>query len=705
MAINGCLTLAWLEEDDPSRGFFRVRPAAVISAAPEVYVHGGEYGEEGFLRVVPDKNEMSTFKLRMRTLGRLCLIDLRAHPRENDKIRQNKNYALGTDHNPFMIYSDVIREMPEDLACQLLDSRGEALTRMAYLREGAELVGPFRVTADGWEEGANCARMPAEGCPDCVLELSDAQSTHVTLVMKRVEDVGGLKLSPISDFVPEREPKTRPQPAPEPAPHAPEPQAAQHAPAEPKPADGADYAFRRLKEQMGLNPRRGRSLSEVVDEQWRIRRQDELGQTVPPLAASEPVASPAERALDAIASAWQFTGARAPLIQGIIGQDELMRRLMEVYEPCQRHAPTDARMVELEAERLRLMTELDGLRRRTREMKAEVLRELRQTGEADAEALRNSIVLLDEQIEARKARLDELEKSARALEDEVRRALDKPLTERLAGLLADSRLRELLPACEASAPAEEHPQPRAEEAPVPRARLTGEELTDRVSLCLCAHGWQFSRDDVTHMLAVMALSRPLILSGFAGCDDMRLGEALNAALGDVGPGPCLRLNGGGAPLPAAEGRCLRAVLDYPEGRPVRAAQLDAGFLMRDTSALCLPGGVPELPPLDEESFTPLRGGALSEGAREKLLALTARLGEFGARVSHGALSDCASYVAATAARLSGGEAQAIDYAMSTRVLPAVMLTASDALIRALPGIFEGMERCLRMMRAPLPVDR
>ena len=75
MAINGCLTLAWLEEDDPSRGFFRVRPAAVISATPQAYVHGGEYGEDGFLRVVPDKNEMSTFKLRMRTLGKLCLID------------------------------------------------------------------------------------------------------------------------------------------------------------------------------------------------------------------------------------------------------------------------------------------------------------------------------------------------------------------------------------------------------------------------------------------------------------------------------------------------------------------------------------------------------------------------------------------------------------------------------------------------------
>ena len=110
MAINGCLTLAWLEEDDPSRGFFRVRPAALIAPESKVYVHDGEYGDEDFLRVVPDKNEMSTFKQRMRTLGKLCLIDLRAHSRENDKIRQNKNYAAGNDRNPFMIYSDVIRD-------------------------------------------------------------------------------------------------------------------------------------------------------------------------------------------------------------------------------------------------------------------------------------------------------------------------------------------------------------------------------------------------------------------------------------------------------------------------------------------------------------------------------------------------------------------------------------------------------------------
>ena len=48
------------------------------------------------------------------------------------------------------------------------------------------------------------------------------------------------------------------------------------------------YAFKRLKEQMGLNPRKGRSLSEVVDEQWRMRKQEELAQTVPPRITSNP---------------------------------------------------------------------------------------------------------------------------------------------------------------------------------------------------------------------------------------------------------------------------------------------------------------------------------------------------------------------------------------------------------------------------------
>ena len=55
--------------------------------------------------------------------------------------------------------------------------------------------------------------------------------------------------------------------------------------------------------------------------------------------------------------------------------------------------------------------------------------------------------------------------------------------------------------------------------------------------------------------------------------------------------------------------------------------------------------------------------------------------------------------------MSGGEDMALDYAFASRILPAVLVAASDELIRALPEIFSGMSECLATMRVPLPVDR
>lgn len=692
MAINGCLTLAWLEEDDPARGFFRVRPAAVISAAPQAYVHGGEYGEDGFLRVVPDKNEMSTFKLRMRTLGRLCLIDLRAHPRENDKIRQNKNFALGSDRNPCMIYSDVIRELPQGLACEVV-APGELprAARLAYVAEDGALTGPYSCDGGALKPCPDCARVAEEECAGRLLELSDAPDARVRLLIARIDNVDELLLSPISDFVPERahpQPEPEPEPAPEPAP----------------PKSAEPYALKALKAQTGLNPRRGRSLSEVVDEQWRMRKQEELGQSVPPLAASEPVASPAERALEAVEAAWTFPGARAPLIRGLLEQGELARRLFEIWTPEDRPAPTDERLIELEADRLRLITEIDGLTRRSRDMKAEVLRELERTGEADAQALRNSLVLLQQQLDQRQAQLDELAAQGRALEAGIAQALGRPLAERVAEQLVATRLGELLRAERPEPPAPEaRPEEPARE-PAKGVLLAPDELIDRLSLGLRARGWQFKRDDIVHMLTVLALERPLIATDFAGQDDVWLGEALSGALGDGELKLRARLNGrSGAPEPLR--RALYSVLSHPDGQPVSATRLDAGFIVRLRAELCAPGTPAELPPVDPASYAALATGALSESAAQRLNALAARLGEFGAQVPHGAYCDCARYVAAAGARLSGGEDMALDYALASRVLPAVLVAASDELIRALPGILAGMGECLAAMRMPLPVDR
>lgn len=711
MAINGCLTLAWLEEDDPSRGFFRVKPAALIAPEPKVYVHDGEYGDEDFLRVVPDKNEMSTFKQRMRTLGRLCLIDLRAHPRENDKIRQNKNYAAGNDKNPFMIYSDVIREVPDGLVCEICPGACDPITKLAFRREGDELIGPYRGEGSEWAECPDCARVPVDNCGGCVMELDDTQGGIATLLVKRVsEELCGEEAHAEGD-----------KPAPESVLNALELEPAQELSVPERPARGriedeVSYAFKRLKEQMGLNPRRGRSLSEVVDEQWRMRRQDELGQTVPPQATSEPAQSPAERAIEAVNAAWAFAGAQAPLVEGIISNDELTRRIIEVYAPGDTPRPTDARMVELEAERLRLITEMDGLKRRTREMKAEVLREMRAENEVDAEQLKSSMVMLETEIEARRNELENLKRQGEALKADIARALDAPLSEKLAGMIVDSRIKELLTdnAEEAAVGAQcadkcaETPQTfdkrqaAASEAP---AFIAPDELTDMASMGMSARGWNMSRDDVIHMLIALALKRQLILSGFAGNDAARFAEALGGALADEGLAECVRLNAPGECAFAPSGRGVCAVMDHPYGAPVDAARLDTGFIVFDSTGLCMPGDAPEAKPVGEDSWAALLKGELSMEAANKLRAVCAKLGEFGAKVPHGALADCALYIAAASERMSGGEDMALDYALATRLLPPVIASAPDELLKALPNMVKGMDKCARLMRAPLPLDR
>lgn len=717
MAINGCLTLAWLEEDDPSRGFFRVQPAAVMAFAPQVYIHGGEYGSEGFLRVVPDKNEMSTFKLRMRTLGRLCLIDLREHPRENDKIRQNKNFTLGSDRNPFMIYSDVIRGVPEGLVCEVIAGSeiSEIITPIVYKLDGGQICGPYRAENGVWNEAPAFARRNEAEYAEKLIEIADPQGASKRLLVFAPDDISELVLAPISDFVEERgsegahdAPVTEADSAPSDA--APPAAAEDEVPDAPKAA--LPYALKILKENMNLHPHRGRSLSEVVDEQWRMRKQEELGQSVPPLAASEPVASPVDKALAALSEAWQFAGARAPLIKGLIDQTEIMKRLFEIWSPEEHSAPTDARLIELEAERLRLITELDGLARRTHEMKSEVLRELERTGEADAELLRNSLVLLQTQIDEKQNQLQELAEQGRALEDEISKALGKPLTERIAAQLAGTRLGELIavkPVAEGPLPAVSGEGLSAEgaapDATPPQGKLLAPDaLTDRISLGLRAQGWQFKRDYIVHIAAVLALDRPLIISGFAGQDDVCLSHALCGILGDDSLALCGRINDGAA-LPLSARRAIYSVLDHPYGEPVNAAQLDAGFLMRPMAELCLPQAMPEMPPVDPASYAAFTRDELSEAAGEKLTALAARLSEFGANISHSAFCDCARYVAAASGQLSGGEDMAIDYAMASRMLPAVLVSASGELIRALPDIIADMPECMGIMRAVLPVDR
>ena len=127
--------------------------------------------------------------------------------------------------------------------------------------------------------------------------------------------------------------------------------------------------------------------------------------------------------------------------------------------------------------------------------------------------------------------------------------------------------------------------------------------------------------------------------------------------------------------------------------------------MLDCTALCLSCAAPEAKPVSEESWTKLLEGELSINAGNRLRAMCARLNEFGAKVPHGALIDCARYVAAATGRMSGGEEMALDYAIATRLLPPVIAAAPAELLSALPDMVKGMDKCAKLLRAPLPLDR
>ena len=109
MALAEKIAIGFLEEDNPVKSYYRFKPLILDNADGYAPLQDVEtlYPDECFLRIVPDKNESSRFKARMRRMGLYAMVALREHPDENDKIRPNKNYH-GDDSEPnaYIIYSD-----------------------------------------------------------------------------------------------------------------------------------------------------------------------------------------------------------------------------------------------------------------------------------------------------------------------------------------------------------------------------------------------------------------------------------------------------------------------------------------------------------------------------------------------------------------------------------------------------------------------
>lgn len=144
MIFQGKAVLVYLEEDNITKAYFRIRPL-LTEDGPVSQEMLSALPDEGYLRIVPDRNEQHTFKERMRNMCGLCLLDLRNQPAEANKIRTNKNYSPSNgENNQFIVYSDAVRAITPDIFYQVIAEADvdNAATPIVYIRNGANMQGP-----------------------------------------------------------------------------------------------------------------------------------------------------------------------------------------------------------------------------------------------------------------------------------------------------------------------------------------------------------------------------------------------------------------------------------------------------------------------------------------------------------------------------------------------------------------------------------
>ena len=526
--LPGKLCIGILEEDNPLKAYFRLKPLLVENDGRYELYDGAEvYPEDGCIRIVPDKNESSHFKARMRRMGRYCVLDLREHAGENDKIRPNKNYrGDDTERNAHIVYSDVVREPAENMIFEIAAElqpgewsgaapgtprllRADSLETWAYTPP-AEDGGTGSVALDGEtlvEEELQRFEIP--GFPGETLRFA------IRLPGTLPSVIGAPKLRPerpmpspqpmaasqptIQTTAPQAEPQAQP------APVADKPWISRELPIAP-PVRGRITNLRQsLEAQSGLNPRRSRSLQDIIEEKWRHSRVDQLGHPVPANATGQPVESPLDKALDALRDAWQLPELRKRLLTSISEMDEFSDALTDLVRR-ERDGALRRDLEELEAERLKSLDEVDKLRREKQELRETFKREIREEEEA---AFRDAVErtrAAQEECERQETAAREARKAASSAEDFLAALNDGRFEDKLKDFAFTSRAVELLT----------HPK----EAPAPREEISDEtptaaEWIERTRRAFAVEGLEIDAMHAANLLICVALSDSLLLSGSA----------------------------------------------------------------------------------------------------------------------------------------------------------------------------------------------
>ena len=789
MSLPGKLCIGILEEDNPLRSYFRFKPLLVDEGGCYVpYGNHDLYPDEGCIRIVPDKNESYHFKARMRQTGLFCVVDLREHPNDNDKIRPNKNYRHeGEEINSCIIYSDVVRGPAPGMIFEVLPAAAAEgpvktpVTSMVLLEKDGAVAPTCYTWEEAGEEGTATLRGTPAECPTEGLQVFELKGFHddaLRFAIRPAALMGNVSDMPEKPepekpapekHAPEKAPEKpapekpevekpvenaepeKPEPAPEKKPEppkAPEPEPEKpwiHHDASmlPKPVDRRLSRADQLRAaQAGLNPRRGRSLQELIDEKWQQSRLNQLGMPVSPIATGAPVRNPVDTAVDALKEVWSQPSMRKPLMESLGQVDYFTDSLRKFREQVGKELVQE-QLNALEAQRLQLLSELDHLKAGGRDLREQLKQEIRQD---EASALADAVEKT-QAAQAQQSKYEKLAEDARTAARDAQSLLDNLVGENLEQKIRETALLHRV----AERMAELRGGMGAEVVPEKPERIGVRTFMERLTQCFAAEGWTLSPMDAANLCVCLALSPTMILSGAPGSGKTTAARMIAAALGlrDAGravmcapePKPASRdarverLQKADAPAlvilddanlcPAPdalrgigqiddpEWRTILTVQDLHSGAPLNAAALDQGFLVR----LAIPEDLPWRPVRRQAVPTfgmvsivgiceTLPQADVPSAIVERMDALRKVMAKRKVPVSRRALNDAWRYCSSMLAILgNGADADAIfDLAVAQRIMPGLLASAPIEAVMDFRRAAEKMPACRGLFRQPLPIS-
>ena len=830
MTLPGKLTICYLEEDVPQKAYFRIKPLFVKGEGAFEHIENAQDAlpDEGGIRIVPDKNESSRFKARMRTLGKFCMLDLTKHPNENDKIRPNKNYSPEKlENNRNIVYSDVIDRCPEDWLLEVVRvdeiQKGQARavladkpgTPLIALITGGKIYAPF-VMSEGEEEN-ECVFTQSENYEPRVFD----ENAYTRLFKTQTTEDQFVEFIACSNAAPIFQKKEAAAPVVEEEAEAPAPKAEQEKIPEEKPAPENDEPVKQIAEnvtkeieeekteqaeekpaaeektvpvsvgeplrpaveekpipkvaeaepavikpsartyqrdaayssQTGLNPRRGRSLLEIVDDGWRKSRLEQLGSPVPGDVTGQPVISPIERAADTLKTAWALKEARGALIDEILAIEDMPQALAPRFAVSGGTPATEAQLEQLndlEAERLRLLGEIDELRRHRLEKRTELMDEARKVHQAEIQKLENDIQRLKSEAEKRLRQAE----AARDAQSKAAKLMDKTMRD----VMKEEFVKYAL---HAGIMAQANPAPEIDEADYMHSPKTYEptaaQLVSDVRRIFEQSGKSLTNDEAVNLIACLALGKIVVVSGETGAGKSSLVREMASALGLKAPGARRFAELNASMDSALDDPAFRALTRYEDMNTLRVVMLDDANLLKtddQTRGLITWAenrqsslrvvmtvmddqiGYPVNPRILDRAFM-IRLNKQAPGAWEmekplvknaersvslaafekmfrqeqhipgevvnRLQVLREKLAQMNVSISGRALSDMYAYCAACIPLMTCPPKAVLDYALAQRAIPHILATTRLEIIEKLPELLADMPMCLSLMSQPLPL--